>query len=112
MALHPISVANRAIEEYREHVLTEFRARDGRLRAALEEALNQPRFLAREPFFQAHRPFKDGLPWRELGIDVRLAEVMEKRSESKTAFLHQSESIRHLLSREAKGLVVTTGTGS
>lgn len=112
MALHPISVANRAIEEYREHVLTEFRARDGKLRAALEEALNQPRFLAREPFFQAHRPFKDGLAWRELGIDVRLAEVMEKRSESKTAFLHQSGSIRHLLSREAKGLVVTTGTGS
>lgn len=112
MALHPISVANRAIEEYREHVLTEFRARDAKLRAALEDALNQPRFLAREPFFQAHRPFKDGLPWRELGIDVRLAEVMEKRSESKTAFLHQSEAIRHLLSREAKGLVVTTGTGS
>lgn len=112
MPIHPIAVVNQVIEEYRSHLLTEFRARDPELRAALTRALDEPRFLAQEPFFQAHRPFMAGRRWRDLGLDPRLAEVMVKRSGSDKAFLHQSEAIQHLLSPQATPLVVTTGTGS
>jgi hypothetical protein len=111
-AINPIRVVDQVIDEYRSYLLTEFRARDPKLRAALVEALERPLFLAQEPFFQAHRPFKEGLAWRDLGLDAKLAETMERRSESKTAFLHQSDSITHLLSPEAGPLAVTTGTGS
>lgn len=112
MTLHPITIVDQVIEEYKNYLLTEFRARDERLRKALEEALMQPLFLAQEAFFQAHRPFKSGKTWDELGLDKRLAQTMEKRSGSKTAYLHQSDAISHLLSSEASPLVVTTGTGS
>ncbi|MFY0576328.1 DEAD/DEAH box helicase [Cystobacter fuscus] len=112
MSLHPIAVVDQVLEEYRSYLLTEFRARDPKLRRDLEEALERPLFLAQEAFFQAHRPFKNGAPWRELGLDARLASFMEQRSRSKRARLHQSESIRHLLSPAASPLVVTTGTGS
>lgn len=112
MALHPITIVDQVIEEYKSYLLTEFRARDEKLRKALEEALTRPLFLAQESFFQAHRPFKSGKTWEELGLDKRLAQTMEKRSGSKTAYLHQSESISHLLSSDATPLVVTTGTGS
>jgi primosomal protein N' len=111
-AIHPIRIVDGAIEEYRDHLRTEFRARDATLRAALEEALRRPRFLAQEPFFQAHRPFKSGKRWDALGLDSRLARVMRGRSRSELAYLHQSESIENLLSAEARPLVVTTGTGS
>ncbi len=73
MALHPIKALDHVIEEYRAYLLTEFRAKDANLRAALERELDAPRFLAQEPFFQAHRPFKPGKAWRELPLDVRLA---------------------------------------
>ena len=112
MTLHPITIVDQVIEEYRTYLMTEFRARDTRLRASLEEALQRPLFLAQEPFFQAYRPFKAGKPWQALGLDAALAWVMEKRSESRTAYLHQSESITHLLAADATPLVVTTGTGS
>ena len=112
MTLHPISVVNEVLDEYRSYLSTEFRAKDEKLRRALEEALDKPGFLARDPFFQAHRPFKTGAAWRDLGLDPSLAAVMEARSESKTAYLHQSQAIRHLLSEQAGPLVVTTGTGS
>lgn len=112
MPLHPIAVVDQVLEEYRSYLLTEFRARDPKLRAALQEALDRPLFLAQEAFFQAHRPFKSGAPWRELGLDARLAQAMEQRTRSKYAYLHQSEAIRHLLSPSATPLVVTTGTGS
>ncbi len=111
-AINPIRVVEQVIDEYRSYLLTEFRARDPKLRAALVEALERPLFLAQEPFFQAHRPFKEGRPWRELGLDARLAETMEKRSGARTAYRHQSEAITHLLSAGAGPLAVTTGTGS
>ena len=111
-AINPIRVVEQVIDEYRSYLLTEFRARDPKLRAALVEALERPLFLAQEPFFQAHRPFKEGRPWRQLGLDARLAETMEKRSGSKSAYQHQSEAIAHLLSAETGPLAVTTGTGS
>ncbi len=69
MTLRPILALNQVIEEYRDYLLTEFRAKDPGLRGALERALDQPLFLAQEPFFQAHRPFKHGKRWRELPID-------------------------------------------
>lgn len=110
--LQPIPIVDQVIEEYRSYLLTEFRARDEKLRGDLKDALDRPRFLAQEAFYQAHRPFKAGGPWKGLGLDAKLAEQMEARSRSKEAFLHQDVSIRHLLSADATPLVVTTGTGS
>jgi hypothetical protein len=60
VSLHPILALDQVIEEYRDYLLTEFRAKNPGLRAALERALDQPLFLAQEPFFQAHRPSKHG----------------------------------------------------
>jgi len=48
MTLHPTAVVEHVLGEYRSYLLTEFRARDPQLRAALEEALDQPLFLARD----------------------------------------------------------------
>ena len=98
MSLHPIRILDHVLEEYRDYLLTEFRAKDANLRAALERELDAPGFLAQELFFQAHRPFKSGKAWRELPIDARLATVMEQRSDTKNAYLHQSEAIDELLS--------------
>jgi Lhr-like helicase len=112
MPLHPISVVRHVLDEYRSYLETEFRTRDEALRHSLEEALERQGFLAQEPFFQAHRPFRDGKPWKDLGLDVRLAKVMETRSDSKTAYSHQSQAILHLLGPDASSMVVTTGTGS
>lgn len=112
MPLHPIAVVDQVLEEYRSYLLTEFRARDPQLRQALESALERPRFLAQEPFFQAHRPFKSGQPWAALGLDPTLAAVMEQRSGSATAYLHQSDAITHLLGPSAGPMAVTSGTGS
>jgi ATP-dependent helicase YprA (DUF1998 family) len=112
MTLHPIRALDHVIAEYRDYLQTEFRAKDPALRAALERELDTAGFLAQEPFFQSHRPFKNGLPWRELPLDARLAAVMERRSDNKTAYIHQSEAIVELLSPAARSIVVTTGTGS
>lgn len=112
MSLHPIKALDHVIEEYRDYLLTEFRAKDPALREALERALEAPGFLAQEPFYQAHRPFRSGKPWRDLPIDPKLAAVMEKRSQSEAAYLHQSQAIEELLSPNANPVVVTTGTGS
>jgi len=112
MTLNPITVVDRVLGEYRSYLSTEFQARDPRLRAALEAALAEAGFLAQEPFFQAHRPFKNGRRWRDQGLDAALAQVMERRSGSEASYLHQSEAIVHLLGPEAGPLVVTTGTGS
>ncbi len=112
MTLNPITVVDQVLGEYRSYLLTEFQARDPQLRAALETALIEAGFLAQEPFFQAHRPFKDGKRWGDLGLDAALVKVMEERTGSETAYLHQSESIGHLLGPDAGPLVVTTGTGS
>lgn len=110
--LHPIKALDKVIAEYRDYLLTEFRAKDSQLKAALENALDEPLFLAQEPFYQAHRPFKTGAPWHSLPIDGKLAQVMQQRSKSQFAYLHQSQAISHLLSQSATPLVVTTGTGS
>ena len=69
MSLHPIRALDHVIAEYRDYLLTEFRAKDPKLRAALERELDAPLFLAQEPFYQAHRPFKEGQLWSELPID-------------------------------------------
>lgn len=112
MTIQPIAVVDQVIDEYRRYLETEFRARDPGLRLELEKALDRPRFLAQEPFFQAHRPFKDGKRWDALGLDAKLAKVLVDRTRSEHAFLHQSEAILHLLRDPAESLVVTTGTGS
>ena len=112
MSLHPIKALDHVIDEYADYLRTEFRAKDPKLRAALEAELDARGFLAQEPFYQAHRPFKSGKRWRDLPIDAKLAAVMENRSKSKTAYLHQSDAIAELLSPAARPVVVTTGTGS
>jgi hypothetical protein len=111
-AIHPIRVVEQVLGEYREHVLTEFRARDEALRGALHEALLRPRFLAQEPYYQAHRPFKPGKLWSELGLSPGLVAAIEQRARGKRSFWHQSEAITNLLAQEARATVVTTGTGS
>lgn len=112
MTLNPITVVDNVIEEYRSHLLTEFRARDPELRAELKRELDAAGFLAQEPFFQAYRPFKSGKAWRELGLDPKLAGVVEAWTKEKHAYLHQSQALEHLLMPNATPLVVTTGTGS
>jgi hypothetical protein len=112
MPLHPIRILDHVLDEYRDYLRTEFRAKDPQLRAALDRELDSPAFLAQQPFYQAHRPFRPGQPWRDLPIDARLAGVMENRSHSPTAYLHQSQAIQELLSPLARPVVVTTGTGS
>jgi replicative superfamily II helicase len=112
MALHPIIALDNVIREYRDYLQTEFQAKDPELRRVLENELDAPLFLAQEPFFQAHRPFRHGKQWKDLPIDPKLAKVMEKRSNSKTAYLHQSRAIETLLSPDPNPIVVTTGTGS
>lgn len=112
MSLHPIKTLDAVIEEYRDYLRSEFRARDPQLRAALEAELDRPLFLAQEPFYQAHRPFRSGSRWDALPLDPALARAMQERSRSDKAYLHQSEAIRHLLGPSASPLVVTTGTGS
>lgn len=80
LALHPIGIVDQVLAEYRAYLATEFRGSDERLRQALEQALDEPRFLAQEPFFHAHRPFKDGSRWDALGFDAALVKVMAVRS--------------------------------
>lgn len=110
--IHPIKILDKVISEYRDYLLTEFRAKDPQLKQALEQAIDQPKFLAQATFYQAHRPFKSGKAWQELPLDRRLAQVMENRSNNQYAYLHQSQAIIHLLGENPSPLVVTTGTGS
>ena len=116
--LHPILALDHVIQEYREYLRSEFRAKDPELRQALERELDAPLFLAQEPFFQVHRPFKPGKRWAELPIDPKLARVMEKRAGqhgaacAERAYVHQSHAIDHLLGPAPSPVVVTTGTGS
>ena len=112
MALHPIKALDHVIDEYADYLRTEFRAKDPKLREALERELDAPGFLAQEPFYQAHRPFKSGKRWQDLPIEPQLAKVMENRSKSDRAYLHQSSAIEELLKPAARAVVVTTGTGS
>jgi ATP-dependent helicase YprA (DUF1998 family) len=112
MSLNPIIALNHVIEEYRDYLRSEFRARDRQLRCDLETELDRPLFLAQEPFYQAHRPFQNGRSWARLPLDPALSRAIAVRSRSENAFLHQSESIDHLLGASATPLVVTTGTGS
>ena len=112
MALHPIKILDHVLDEYRDHLLTEFRAKDPELRAALERAIDEPLFLAQQSFYQAHRPFRPGLAWQNLPIEPGLASAMVKRTGQERAFLHQSEAIGNLLGLTPTPLVITTGTGS
>jgi hypothetical protein len=56
MSLQPIRALEHVLDEYRGYLMTEFRAKNAKLRAALERELDAPPFLAQEPFFQARRP--------------------------------------------------------
>jgi len=112
MVLHPIKALDHVIDEYADYLRTEFRAKDPKLQEALERELDAPGFLAQEPFYQAHRPFKSGRRWRDLPIEPQLAQVMENRSKNERAYLHQSDAIDELLKPDARPVVVTTGTGS
>lgn len=112
MPIHPIKALNDVLAEYEDYIRTEFRAKDPALRAALEHELSAPLFLAQEPFYQAHRPFKAGRRWRDLPIDAKLAGVLENRSRSESAYLHQSQAIETLLASDPHPVVVSTGTGS
>jgi ATP-dependent helicase YprA (DUF1998 family) len=110
--LHPIAALDHVIDSYRDFLQTEFRAKDEHLREALEQALDRRGFLAGETFFSASRPYKKGVPWKDLPLDTQLAEAMRKRSKSPTSFAHQSEAITHLAGAQPSPLVITTGTGS
>jgi hypothetical protein len=44
--LHPVRALDRVVEEYRDYLLTEFRAKDPALKDALERELDRPSFLA------------------------------------------------------------------
>lgn len=109
--IHPIHALDRVIDEYRDYLRAEFRAKDAGLRASLERELDAPLFLAQETFYQAHRPFKSGARWRDLPLDPRIAKVMTQRA-GMHAYLHQSDAIAHLLGPQSGPMVVTTGTGS
>ena len=50
MPLHPIIALDHILDEYKDHLLTEFRAKDQKLLEALEREVNTGRFLAQEPF--------------------------------------------------------------
>src|SRR4051794_24998760 len=56
--LNPITALGETVRSYRDYLVTEFRARDDALRRRLEEALARPAFLAQEPYFSTHIPFK------------------------------------------------------
>jgi replicative superfamily II helicase/predicted nucleic acid-binding Zn-ribbon protein len=118
MSLHPIRALDHVIEEYKDYLSSEFRAKDPALRKALEDELDRPLFLAQEPFFQAHRPFRSGKRWKDLPLDAKLAEVMEARAKEhgsptpEFTFQHQSDAIENLLGAAPRPVVVTTGTGS
>ncbi|MEI7772231.1 MAG: DEAD/DEAH box helicase, partial [Chloroflexales bacterium] len=110
--IHPILALEQVTDEYRSYLQSEFRAKDPTLKAALDAALDEPRFLAQDPFYQAHRPFRAGEAWDALGLDPRLARVMRARSGGDRAYQHQSAAIQTLLSPAPSPVVVTTGTGS
>ena len=50
MSLHPTKAMDHVINEYRDRLLNEFRAKDQVLREALECELDLTGFLAKEPF--------------------------------------------------------------
>jgi ATP-dependent helicase YprA (DUF1998 family) len=110
--LNPITVLDETIKSYRDYLLTEFRARDPGLRRKLAERLNDPGFLAQEPHFSTHIPFRSGKPWRDLPLDGKLAAALAKRSKGRPTYLHQQQAVEHLLGPGCSPLVVTTGTGS
>jgi replicative superfamily II helicase len=110
--LNPITVLDETIKSYRDYLLTEFRARDPDLRRKLAERLNDPGFLAQEPHFSTHIPFRSGKPWRDLPLDGKLAAALAKRSKGKPTYLHQQQAVEHILGPNCSSLVVTTGTGS
>lgn len=85
MTLNPITVIDQVLDEYRSYLETEFQARDPELRAALEAALVETGFLAQEPFFQAHRPFKNGGRWSELGLAMHGSHGSWKRGAARSS---------------------------
>lgn len=112
MAIHPIAILDEVLDDYKGYLRSEFRARDPELKATLDRELDRPLFLAQEPFYQAHRPFREGRPWSELPLDPQLARVMHERSGGRPSYVHQSGAITELLSPQPRPVVVTTGTGS
>jgi hypothetical protein len=77
MPLHPIIALDHILDEYRDHLLTEFRARDNDLLKALEEEVGRDLFLAQEPFYQEQlqgfevdRPALPFLPCASSGLSA------------------------------------------
>src|SRR3954447_3761366 len=78
--LNPIAVWNDTIQNYRDYLTTEFRARDETLRGRLEEALDRPRFLAQDAYFSTHIPFLAGKPWKAPPPAPKLAAALARRT--------------------------------
>ena len=110
--LNPLTVLADTVHSYRDYLVTEFRARDESLRRRLEDALDRPGFLAQEPYFSTHIPFRAGKPWGELPLDPRLATAFARRTKGRPTYLHQQLAIEELLRPDPSSVVVTTGTGS
>ena len=58
MSLHPILAIDHVLDEYADYLRIEFRAKNPLLCETLIRELAAPRFLAHEPYYQAHRTFK------------------------------------------------------
>lgn len=84
-AVGPGAAFNHVIEEYRDHLRSEFRARDRALRGAREDELDRPLCLAQEPFYQAHRPFRAGQRWTDLPLDQGLTIAIPESLQDETA---------------------------
>ncbi len=110
--LHPIKSIDQITNEYRDFLMTEFRAKDPSLKNELEKQIDMPGFIAGEAFYQVHRPFKSGKKWSELNINDKLAAAIAQISKSENAYLHQASAIDYLTTGSPESLVVTTGTGS
>jgi replicative superfamily II helicase len=110
--LNPITVLDETIKSYRDYLLTEFRARDPALRRKLADRLYDAGFLAQEPHFSTHIPYRSGKYWRELPLDNKLAAALARRTRGKPTYLHQQLAVEHLIGPNRSPLVVTTGTGS
>ena len=68
MAIHPIRALDHVLDEYRDYLRTNSRQTQIS-EPRIERELDSPGFLAQEPFFQAHRPFKSGKAWHDLPLD-------------------------------------------
>ena len=114
MTLHPITVVDQVLEEYRAYLSTEFRASDEKLqgrpsRRPSTSRASSPRSHSSRPIGPSSRASR-GRTWARRTPGQGDARA---RSGSETAYrCTRARPSRHLLSDKAGPLVVTTGTGS